>query len=138
MARVVLIYAVALGIATTALTWLQYRVWVHALSGEFYILLVALGGVALGAWLARMLMPRRASAQDFEPNRAAIRELGLTAREIEVLATLAAGDSNKVMARRLGISPHTVKTHVARVCDKLGVQRRGQAVDKARFLALIP
>jgi DNA-binding CsgD family transcriptional regulator len=137
MTRTVLAYATALGLAATALTWLQYRFWVKAVSGELYILMVAIGGVALGGWLARMLMPHRTPAT-FEPNRAAIRELGLTGREVEVLVTLAAGDSNKVIARRLGISPHTVKTHVARVCDKLGVQRRGQAVDKARFLALIP
>jgi DNA-binding CsgD family transcriptional regulator len=107
------------------------------MSGELYVLLVAAGGVALGAWLSRMLTPRRASAA-FVPNRAAIRALGLTAREVEVLATLAAGDSNKAIARKLGISPHTVKTHVARVCAKLEVERRGQAVDKARFLELIP
>jgi DNA-binding CsgD family transcriptional regulator len=137
MTRTILAYAMALGIAATALTWLQYRFWVKAVSGELYILMVAIFGVALGAWLARMLMPYRAPAT-FEPNRAALRELGLTDREVEVLAILAAGDSNKVIARRLGISPHTVKTHVARICDKLGVQRRGQAVDKARFLALIP
>ena len=137
MTRTILAYAMALGIAATALTWLQYRFWVKAVSGELYILMVAIFGVALGAWLARMLMPYRAPAT-FEPNRAALRELGLTDREVEVLAILAAGDSNKVIARRLGVSPYTVKTHVARICDKLGVQRRGQAVDKARFLALIP
>ena len=137
MRRTILLYAVALGLLATVLTWLEYRLWVRAASGELYILLVALGGVALGAWLARMLLPHRAAAR-FEPNLAAIRALGLTDRELEVLATLAAGDSNKTMARKLGISPHTVKTHVARVCDKLGVQRRGQAVDKARFLDLNP
>ena len=42
------------------------------------------------------------------------------------------------MARRLGISPNTVKTHVARVYEKLGVQRRVVAIEKARLLALIP
>ncbi len=42
------------------------------------------------------------------------------------------------MARRLGISPNTVKTHIARVYDKLGVQRRVQAITKARELGLIP
>ena len=41
------------------------------------------------------------------------------------------------MARRLGISPNTVKTHIARVYEKLGVSRRIQAIDKGRALALI-
>lgn len=138
MARTVILYALALGIAATLLSWLEYRYFIRAHSGEMYVLLVALGGVALGVWLARMLTPTSRTRAAFVRNEAAIRSLGLSPRELEVLATLAAGDSNKTMARKLGISPHTVKTHVARVCDKLAVQRRGQAVEKARFLALIP
>jgi DNA-binding CsgD family transcriptional regulator len=136
-ARTILTYAAILGVAATALTWLEHRFWVRALSGEIYLLLVALVGAALGAWLATMLTPRPRSGS-FEPNLAAIGALSLTPRELEVLAALAAGDSNKIIARKLGISPQTLKTHVARVCGKLEVERRGQAVDKARFLELIP
>jgi len=51
----------------------------------------------------------------------------LSEREREVLARLAAGDSNKVIARRLDLSPHTVKRHVANILGKLGVETRGQA-----------
>ena len=42
------------------------------------------------------------------------------------------------MARSLGISPNTVKTHIARVFGKLAVEKRMQAVEKARWLSLIP
>ena len=42
------------------------------------------------------------------------------------------------MARSLGISPNTVKTHLARLYEKLEVKRRVQAIEKARWLALIP
>ena len=52
---------------------------------------------------------------------------GLSAREREVLACIAAGDSNKHIARALDISPHTVKRHVANILDKLGLGSRGQA-----------
>jgi LuxR family maltose regulon positive regulatory protein len=52
---------------------------------------------------------------------------GLTSREAEVLELIAAGDSNKLIARALDISPHTVKRHVANVLEKLGLQSRGQA-----------
>ena len=138
MARTVLLYAAALGVVATVLSWLEYRYLVKAFALEVYLGLIAVAGVALGIWLARGLTPAPARAGPFAPNQAAIRSLGLSAREVEVLATMAAGDSNKEIARRLGISPNTVKTHVARVCDKLGVQRRGQAVEKARFLAVIP
>jgi LuxR family maltose regulon positive regulatory protein len=54
-------------------------------------------------------------------------DLTLSAREREVLERIAAGDSNKVIARVLDISPHTVKRHVANILDKLGLASRGQA-----------
>ena len=44
-----------------------------------------------------------------------------------VLARIAAGDSNKVIARALDLSPHTVKRHVANILDKLGTGSRSQA-----------
>jgi LuxR family maltose regulon positive regulatory protein len=51
----------------------------------------------------------------------------LSAREREVLERIAAGDSNKLIARALDLSPHTVKRHVANILDKLGLSSRGQA-----------
>jgi LuxR family maltose regulon positive regulatory protein len=51
----------------------------------------------------------------------------LTAREREVLARIAAGDSNKLIARAFDLSLHTVKRHVANILTKLGVESRGQA-----------
>ena len=78
-----------------------------------------------------------APSEASSPTAAAVRSLGLSPRELDILDRLAAGESNKEIARRLGISPNTVKTHIARVYDKLAVQRRVQAVEKARFLALI-
>ena len=54
----------------------------------------------------------------------------LTPREIEVLAALADGLSNKATARRLGISPHTVKFHLEQLFRKLGAGCRAEAVAK--------
>jgi LuxR family maltose regulon positive regulatory protein len=51
----------------------------------------------------------------------------LSQRELEVLARIAAGDSNKLIARSLELSPHTVKRHVANILDKLSLSSRGQA-----------
>jgi LuxR family maltose regulon positive regulatory protein len=51
----------------------------------------------------------------------------LSPREVEVLRHIAAGDSNKIIARGFDLSPHTVKRHVANILDKLGVESRGQA-----------
>jgi len=51
----------------------------------------------------------------------------LSSREHEVLRRIVAGDSNKKIARTLGLSPHTVKRHVANILDKLGARSRAQA-----------
>lgn len=51
----------------------------------------------------------------------------LSSRECEVLERIAAGDSNKMIARGLALSPHTVKRHVANILDKLNLRSRGQA-----------
>jgi len=137
MWRTILLYALALALAATGLEWLKYRHWTNAFSTEIYLFLIAAGFIALGLWAGRRLTPRPAPAA-FERNDAAIRSLGLTTRECEILALLASGQSNKEMARALGISPNTVKTHIARVFEKLDVQKRVQAIEKARSLALIP
>jgi NarL family two-component system response regulator LiaR len=61
----------------------------------------------------------------------AIRPVGasepLTPREREVLGEIAGGRANKEIAARLGITEKTVKAHVTRVLEKLGVQSRTQA-----------
>jgi LuxR family maltose regulon positive regulatory protein len=51
----------------------------------------------------------------------------LSEREREVLALLAEGQSNKLIARSLGLSPHTVKRHVANILTKLALDSRTQA-----------
>jgi DNA-binding CsgD family transcriptional regulator len=58
-------------------------------------------------------------------------DLQLTPREIEVLALLAEGASNKTIARRLGISVHTAKFHVGSLIDKLEAVGRTDAVAHA-------
>lgn len=78
------------------------------------------GCAALRGWLVGGDTPAVAPA---EPLRAG----GLSQREFEVLARIAAGDSNKLIARAFDLSPHTVKRHVANILDKLGLESRGQA-----------
>jgi LuxR family maltose regulon positive regulatory protein len=51
----------------------------------------------------------------------------LSSREHDVLERIAAGDSNKLIARAFDLSPHTVKRHVANILDKLALNSRGQA-----------
>lgn len=137
MARTLLLYALAIALAVGALQWLEYRYVMRAFSTEIYVAILAAGFVALGLWAGMRLTPRPA-APGFARNEAAIRSLGLSPRECEILELLASGQSNKELARTLGISPNTVKTHVARVYEKLEAPNRIRAIEKVRWLALIP
>jgi DNA-binding CsgD family transcriptional regulator len=69
-------------------------------------------------------VPRRSSAGAVPAPLAA---LGITAREVEVLTLLAAGESNRAIAARLFLSPRTVEKHVERVLTKAGTTRAGAA-----------
>ena len=64
-------------------------------------------------------------------------DVALTARELEVLALLAEGASNKLIGRRLGISAHTAKYHVASLLEKLDAVSRTDAVAHAARLGVI-
>ena len=61
----------------------------------------------------------------------------LTRRELEVLAAMADGASNKAIARQLGISFHTAKFHVAAILAKLDADSRTEAVAKAAQSGLV-
>jgi DNA-binding NarL/FixJ family response regulator len=61
----------------------------------------------------------------------------LTPREREVLAAMADGASNKVIARRLGISFHTAKFHVASILTKLDADTRTEALARAARMGLV-
>ena len=63
--------------------------------------------------------------------------IALTARELEVLALLAEGASNKLIARRLGISAHTAKYHVASLLEKLDAVSRTDAVAHAARIGVL-
>ncbi|MCS3496670.1 DNA-binding CsgD family transcriptional regulator [Bradyrhizobium japonicum] len=58
-------------------------------------------------------------------------DIALTQRELDVLALMAEGASNKLIARQLGISVHTVKFHVGSLLDKLDATGRTDAVAHA-------
>jgi DNA-binding NarL/FixJ family response regulator len=137
MIRTVILYALALAAGALLLQWLQYNYLVRTFPTEIYIGLIAAAFAGLGVW-AGLRLARAPAATTFEKNTAALASLGITLREQDVLALLAAGKSNKEIAQKLGVSPNTVKTQVASLYQKLDVQRRTQAVQKARELALIP
>jgi DNA-binding CsgD family transcriptional regulator len=137
MLRIALLYGSALAAFSLLLAWMDYRHLVRSWSTEFYVFSVAAFFVVLGIWVGNRLTAQpRDSA--FERNEKALASLGISARECEVLELLALGHSNKIIARKLDISPNTVKTHVARLFEKLSAANRTQAINKARTLDLLP
>ena len=94
------------------------------------------GGSPISPIIARQLLKR------FKPGAAPnnVRqapEPGLSGRESEVLSLIAKGFSFGEIARLLGVSPHTVTTHVKKIYQKLAVHSRGEAVYEAGKMGLI-
>lgn len=95
-------------------------------------------------WLREQLVTRPACLVQADllsrlPRPAAVNERieALSGRELAVLELIAQGCSNQQISERLFISLHTVKTHASHINSKLGVERRTQAVAKAKALGLL-
>ena len=136
MVRTIVVAGLVLAAAAFGLQWLEYQSLTRAFSFEIYVGLIATLFAAGGLWLGWRLASRPRAG--FRKNEAAIATLGLTRQELRALELIAAGQSNKEMARTLGVAPNTVKTHLANLFAKLEVSRRTQALAKARDLAIIP
>jgi DNA-binding NarL/FixJ family response regulator len=137
MWRAIIVYGLALTTGAFLLEWLDYKHTVREWSTQLYVAIVALIFIALGIWVGNRLTARPRGPR-FERNEAAIRSLGISHRECEVLDLLASGAANKVIARKLDISPNTVKTHVAKLLEKLEAGNRTEAIHKARVLDILP
>lgn len=130
------LYGLLLAAGTLALQWLDYQRVARAHSGDIYVFMIAAAFLALGVWLGARAFTVR--PHPFDGNPQAVAELGISVREREVLAEIVAGRSNKEIAARLKVSPNTVKTHVARLFEKLGANRRTEAIRRARELGIVP
>ena len=156
MKRHALVFGLVGGLLIAALQYTQYRFIVIEHSLEIYGALVATLFSAFGIWLGRKLTRERTVVHErlvvkevlvpvevrlpgpFSPDRTQQKNLGITERELEVLALVAGGLSNREVAAQLFISENTVKTHCVRTFDKLGASRRTQAVQRGKELGLLP
>jgi DNA-binding CsgD family transcriptional regulator len=146
MKKTVLLYGLIGGLLIATLKLVEYRFLILSHSFEIYGGIIALIFSAVGIWLGLKLTRTRTIVREvpvpvtgpFYRNEAKLRELGITPRELEILEAVAAGLSNREIAERLFVSENTVKTHTARVFAKLSVERRTQAVQRAREVGIIP
>jgi len=153
--KTILLYGLVGGVLIAGLRFVEYRFLVLEHSLEIYGGIIAALFAALGLWFGRKLtrtretvivrevpieipveVPVRAGAP-FERNAARLSTLGITPRELEILEAMAAGHSNREIAERLYVSENTVKTHAARLFDKLSAKRRTQAVQLAKDAGII-
>jgi DNA-binding NarL/FixJ family response regulator len=73
----------------------------------------------------------------FQPKAQQPEPLPLSDREREVLELIAAGSTNREIAARLYLSPHTVKEHTSALYRKLGARNRAEAVQRAQRIGLL-
>ena len=157
MRRTVVLYGLLGGVLIATLKLVEYRFLIIEHSLEIYGGIIALIFAALGIWLGlRLTRPRETVVVrevpvevrvpvevpvpvdgPFQRNEARLAQLGITPRELEILEAIAAGLSNREIAERLFVSENTVKTHTARLFDKLSARRRTQAVQRAKQEGLI-
>jgi DNA-binding CsgD family transcriptional regulator len=140
-------YGIGAGLLITAMQFVEYRFLVIEHSIEIYGALIAAAFAATGIWLGLRITGRKVVVKEVPievpiapplvVDAARAEALGITPRELEVLQLIAEGLSTKEMAERLFVSENTVKTHAARVLDKLGASRRTQAVQLAKSQGIL-
>ena len=148
MKRQILIYGACGGLLIVLLQLVEYRFLVIEHSLEIYGALVAAIFAGVGIWLGlkltrteRVVVVKEVVVPATEPftlNQEKLGDLGITPRELEILALIAQGLSNREIAARLFVSENTVKTHSSRLFEKLSAKRRTQAVQIGKALGLIP
>ena len=158
MKKTVLLYGLLGGVLIAVLKLVEYRFLVIEHSLEIYGGIIALIFAALGIWLGLKLTRPRETVitrevpvrvevpvpihvpvtSPFQRNDSRVEQLGITPRELDILEAIAAGLSNREIGERLFVSENTVKTHTARLFDKLSARRRTQAVQRAKEEGLIP
>lgn len=129
-------YGTLLAAGTLVLALLDYQRMMRTHFADVATLLIGAGFLALGIYIGMRVVGAR-NAKPFDGNPQAQVALGISPRELTVLTEIAAGRSNKEIARQLDVSPNTVKTHVARLFEKLGAKRRTDAIAKARELGIV-
>ena len=148
MKKHLLIYGIGGGLLIVLLKLIEFRFLIVEHSVEIYGGLIALVFSVLGIWLGLKLTKKKevivirevavSSDRPFSVNEQRLRELGVTPRELEILALIANGMSNREIAEKLFVSENTVKTHSSRLFEKLSAKRRTQAVQIGKELGLIP
>jgi len=160
MRKKIVLYGCVLAVLSVSLKVLEYKLVIinHAL--ELYGGVLAMVFAGIGIYMGKKITGTRevlvekvvmvevpatpqhsepaTGRENFEADNKNIDQLGISKREYEILELMAQGCSNQEIAEKAFVSLSTVKTHVSNLFVKLDVQRRTQAIKKAKDLRLIP
>jgi NarL family two-component system response regulator LiaR len=143
-------YAVMMAVLMLLLRWLEFRFLILEHQFEIYAGLIAVFFLLFGIWVANKITRpkektiiiekeiRVSSNEGFILNETELQERKISKRELEVLTLMAKGLSNQEIAEKLFVSLNTIKTHSAKLFEKLEVKRRTQAIETAKKLSLLP
>ncbi len=137
MKKNVIIYGFLLAVVVVGLKTLEYKWMVRDISQPIYILVIAVGFMFLGVWVSYQLLNKKQPQKIGSPNQAAIEQLGLSPKELQVLEKVAAGLSNQAIANELFVSINTIKTHLKNSYSKLSVSSRIHAINKLKALNIV-
>lgn len=136
-------YGLLLGALVTVLKLLEFNLVVKNNIFEVYAGIVAVLFTAVGVWVGISLTGKKkpivvsAAPVAGEDNEDILKELGISRREYEVLELVAMGLTNQQVADKLFVSLNTVKTHMTNLFAKLEVNRRTQAIQRAKELRIL-
>jgi DNA-binding CsgD family transcriptional regulator len=117
---------------------LQIEIWIAVFSILFFV---------IGLILSRKVFKPKPQViekevfttlpQPFEVDKEQLTKLGISKREYEILQLINDGLSNQQIANKLFVSEHTVKKHISNLFFKMDVERRTEAIKKAKVLKII-
>lgn len=116
----------------------QFSYFGQSGSTEIWIAVISLIFFGIGIFISRKYLPvTKTIHAPKEPDPAQIDKIGLSKREYEILQLISDGLSNQQIADKIFVSENTVKKHVSNLFLKLDVQRRTEAIKKAKDLNIL-
>ena len=106
----------------------RIEIWIAIISFIFFL---------VGVFISRRYFPSKPVASKGIINEKKLKQIGLSKREYEILQLIGQGLSNQEIATRLFLSESTIKKHVSNLFLKLDVQRRTEAVKRAKELEIL-
>lgn len=158
--KVILLYGLLLGVILAAFKFFEYSYFASRITFDLYLGIVAVAFLVVGVIVGMKgrsrpsvsiaIQPESEPTPEPEPNSTPQQfspiattlpsqppDLDLSKRELEVLSCLVDGLTNQEIADQLFVSPNTIKTHVSNIYRKLEVERRAQAVVRAKELNIV-